>query len=353
MPGPNNVYKPKMAGFLIAAIALVMVVIVILVSTILILSAGGDGKATTAPDGVNTPLVSTSTTPEATDDPMTPTTPSVTTSPNDPNDDPNLVIPGAETLVMTRSQIGEGALVLIDTSHFYTKEGLVRHPSLTSATASTLGLGALSGNTGNYLLRQSSLYLELNAREAFSKMMADFAIASSSGEVQVRNAYYFDSSLTAVTDNNSRESVEHSTGCFVDLEINRGGKVYPLNHPSLKEEFYDWFIGNCWEYGFVHWRDTEKYSTFRYVGIAHAAALHKESSVAFETYLTALTAYKYDNRMKVTDSEGNEWWIYYVEAEDTAETIYVPVLGSPEHYQVSGDNVGGFIVAINSAQFAK
>lgn len=354
MPGPNNVYKPKMTGFLIASIALFMVVIVILIATFLILSAGGE-PAVSTPAGITdkAPIHAwdTTTTPTTTV-PVVPGTPPVTTAPQTP-DNPPIIIPGADSLEMDISKIGQGALVLIDKSHFYTREGLVRHTELNNTIATMLGLEWIKGSE-YYQKKITQQYLETNTAAAFTEMMKALYEVTGTGYVQIRNAYYYNASYTAVVDDDSLESAEHSTGCYVDLEINNNG-ITPLNHPTYKANYYDWLIENCWKYGFVHHRDVaNKYSTFRYVGIAHAAALHKDPGLSFDTYLTSLTAYKFDGtHRKVIDNEGNEWWIYYVKAEEGAQTVYVPVLGDPKHYQVSGDNKGGFIVAVNSAQFAK
>ena len=169
----------------------------------------------------------------------------------------------------------------------------------------------------------------------------------------VFTGYYYKADLTAITDQDSQEAVEHSTGCVVDLQIYDGG-ASPLNHPTYKDKYYDWLIENCWKYGFIHLRDVgNKYSSFRYVGIPHAAALHANSNLSFDAYLTSITAYTFENRKKVVDNEGNEWWIYYEEAEKGEEAVLVRVLGKSQYYQVSGDNKGGFIVAINSTQFGK
>lgn len=345
----NNVYKPKMTAFLVATIMLVLVVTVILLCTVLILSVGGKGAATTTPGTSWNPVYTTPSVTTNAPNPVVTTTPATNTTTKKPDVPPTPNIPGAETVMMDKSASGHGSLVLVDNNHFYTREGLIRHPSMNTSTASKLGFGALSGSTGYYKLRQGSLYLDLSARSAFNQMMADLA-STSSGDVQVRNAYYYNADLTAITDQDSLETVEHSTGLVVDLEINQDGKIYPLNHPSLKSTFYDWLVENCWKYGFIHLRDTAKYSTFRYVGIPHAAALHKDASMSLSTYLLAITAYNFDNKMKVTDANGSEWWIYYVKAE--ADTVAIPVLGDDSVYQISGDNQGGFVVAIDSSKFA-
>lgn len=351
MPGPNNVYKPKMAGFLIATIALVMVVIVILIATILIVAAGGDSSVTTAATDGNSPTHAWDTT-VTTPMPIIPATTPVTTAPDTPANPSEVIIPGADTLEMDVSKVGQGALVLIDKTHFYTREGLVARKEINATVASILGFSKISSSQ-SYKLSTTPLYLDSTTVEAFRDMMDDLYEVTGTGVVQIRNAYYYNADLNAVTDQDSLEAVEHSTGYVVDLEINDDG-LYALNHTNYKENYYNWLVENCWKYGFIHLRDTSKYSTFRYVGIAHAAALHNEPTLSFETYLTSLTAYEFDgDKKKVIDSNGNEWWIYYVKPEDGAQSVYVPVLGDPEHYQVSGDNKGGFIVAVNTAQFAK
>ena len=252
---------------------------------------------------------------------------------------------------MPVSKVGEGALILIDKSHFYTKDGLVARKDMNSTTAGILGFEWVRASE-YYKIPNNSLYLDAATLDAFNDMTADLYEVTGTGIIQIRNAYYYSADVTAITDQDSLESVEHSTGYVVDLEINNNG-ISPLTSNQYKEQYYTWLVENCWKYGFIHLRDTTKYSSFRYVGIAHAAALHKESGLSFETYLTSLTAYSFDSRKKVVDSEGNEWWIYYVKAEAGAQTVYVPVLGDSKHYQISGDNKGGFIVAVNSAQFAQ
>lgn len=368
MPGPNNVYKPKMTGFLIASIALVMVVIVILISTILILSAGGENApaaTTTAPIFYTTPPASGTNNPTGTQTPggdvnnppatnPPATNPGQTQPPQTNNGDAPDVNPSdVIALDLSVADIGKGSLVLIDKNHFYTRDGLVLKSAMNSTYASILGFKAVGSNHQHYNVPVNTMYLEANTLDAFTDMMADLYEVTGTGIIQIRNAYYYKADLTAITDENSQEAVEHSTGCVVDLQIYDNG-ASPLNHPTYKKNYYDWLMDNCWKYGFVHLRDVEnKYSTFRYVGIPHAAALHKDSNLSFETYLTSLTAYTFENRKKIVDNEGNEWWIYYEKAEKGAETVPVRVLGNEKYYQISGDNKGGFIVAINSTQFAK
>ena len=369
MPGPNNVYKPKMTGFLIAFIALIMVMIVILISTILILSADNENApaatttekifytvpTTTGNQTPNDQNPGNNQNPGDNQNPAGTTAPNPqqTTAPNTSGDTPSVNPSDVNVLSFTAAEIGQGPLVLIDKNHFYTRDGLVNKSEMTNTLASVLGFKAVGSNHQHFNVPRNDFYLEANTLDAFKKMMADLFDRTGDNFVQIRNAYYYNAALTAITDQDSLEAVEHSTGCVVDLQIYDGG-ASPLNHPTYKARFYDWLIENCWKYGFIHLRDVgNKYSTFRYVGIPHAAALHANSSLSFETYLTSLTAYTFENRKKVNDSEGNEWWIYYEEAEKGEEAVLVRVLGKSDYYIISGDNKGGFIVAINSTQFAK
>ncbi len=347
MPRSNNVYKPKMAGVLIAAIALLMTVIVIAISAILIMSLTSSDEAPETTTGAV--LQPWYTTPAPVTTPAPITTPPVVTQP--PPDTGDVPVPGATSVEMLASQAGQGALVLIDKNHFYTREGLVKRTEMNPTTAGILGMVHV-GISDYYKIPNTFLYLDADTKIAFDRMAAALMDVTGNRNLQIRNAYYYSPDLTAITTQDAQETVEHSTGCVVDLEINNNG-ISPLTSNQYKETYYNWLVENCWKYGFIHLRDTNKYSTFRYIGVAHAAALHNESSLSFENYLTSLTAYNFDNRKKVIDSDGNEWWIYYVKAEEGAETVYVTVLGDPAHYQISGDNKQGFIVAINSAQFAK
>lgn len=336
MASQSNVYRPKMTGILIAAILLVMVVLLVLISTILILFAGGSTPdATTAPQqGDVTPAWTT---------PAPITTTAVTTA----HEDPPAVIPGMNTIQVDTSKTNLGPLVLADELHLFRREGLVAYSELTAAKAEALGFAVLSSSS-HYSLRHASLYLDKTAKAAFEQM-AEALSGAVGSNLQVRNAYYYKADLTAVTNQDELEAVEHSTGLVLDLQVSVDGKIYAPTFPSQKA-YINWLTENSWKYGYIWVRDTTNYSTFRYVGIPHAAALQK-MSISLSDYLTQVTGYTFQNNLKVYDANGNEWWIYYVKA--TTAMVEITVVGNESNYLISGDNNGGFVVAIDTAVFAQ
>lgn len=343
MASGSNVYKPKLTGVLIAAILLVMVVIVILISTILILSKVGGSSTTTAPTPVRTPATTTTVSAPTTESPALTT--SILPDPTTPENPP--VVP-SDTFLISKSEIGSGNLVQIDDSHYYQREGLIAYKELNTITASALGFGALSSSSSDYSLSKGNLYLTYDALTAFEAMAADLAEEIGSA-LQVRNAYYYDASVTASNFKENLESVEHSTALYLDLQAFENSKVYPLDHPTYKATYHAWLTQNCWKYGYIHVRDTEKYSTFRYVGKAPAAAMEKNNWNLAE-FLQKMVAYNFENPLKVNDGDGHEWWLYYVLAD--ADEVQIPVLGDKSAYTISGDGSTGFVVAINSSVFA-
>lgn len=364
----NNVYKPKMTGFLIAAIALVLLVAALLTSTILILSFGsqkndqtdapkteattpGADPAATTPAATDDPAQTTPDTPDNPDTPDTPNTPDTPTVPTNPNRIPTKVSPDEVTVSFPESAVYEGSLLLIDEEHTYRKDAdlLISRSAMGKLSAAALkdtyNFSRITGASGNYSLAGSNFFINSDALYYFDEMLADYVSESGNKDVQIRNAYY------CTGDQSDIESVEHSTGYFLDLQIYRSNGTYPLNFESLKADYYNWFIKNCWKYGFIHVRNIEnKYSTFRFVGPAHAAAMNKYS-FNLTQYLSALSVYNAENPMKVTDGFGWEWWVFYVPVSGSEFTA-IDLIGNKDSYRVSGSNTDGFIAAINTSCFS-
>lgn len=360
----SNVYKPKMTGFLMGAVALALLVVILLAATVMILSnsasenepndppaqtttATPDDKpaATTPPVSTDDPAVTTP--PVSTDDPQVPQGP---VTPTNPNRVPTKVEATEATVPVLKDAIHEGSLLLFDDTHTYQKDPalLLSRTDMGKLSAdkllSTYGFELIRGNTGNYTVAGSNRFLNAEALYYFNEMMADYAKESSNTDVQVRNAYYYSS------DAGDAETMEHSTGYYIDLQIYRANGTYPFNYEPLKSEYYDWFVDNCWKYGFIHVRDTGSYSTFRFIGSAHAAYMNK-NGLNLTQYLAAVTVFSYEgDRLKVTDGFGWEWWVYYVKS--TADTTSIPVLGDENSYRISGNNTDGYVVAINTACFS-
>jgi len=65
-----------------------------------------------------------------------------------------------------------------------------------------------------------------------------------------------------------------------------------------------------------------------------------------EEYIERLKQYTYEGEhLTFTDDNGKNYELYYVPSDDGNETTYVPVPVSLK-YEVSGNNIDGFIVTV-------
>jgi D-alanyl-D-alanine carboxypeptidase len=124
---------------------------------------------------------------------------------------------------------------------------------------------------------------------------------------------------------------------------------------------YTWLYENAHKYGFIlrypegkEEVTGEQYNEgiFRYVGVAHATAMH-ELGMCYEEYLAALkSTYTVESPYQVICEDvetGDEmsYLIYYVAAA-TGDTTNVPVYAetAEDAIAISGNGTDGFVVAI-------
>ena len=337
MAQKSNVYSHKTTGIVIASVLLVMMVVLIVVSALLIVFAGRSSTENTKdPNEDKSPTVTTTAPPKVT-----------TTNNQKPATEPEVIKPSY--IEVDVAQIGSGTVIRMDATHLYTREGLVNYRELNADKAEKLGFSVIP-EAPEYSRTHYNLYLNKEANGAFQAMAKQLA-ADVGSSLQVRNAYYYKADLTAIATQDDLEAMEHSTGMVLDLQCYVNNSQYSLTHQSQKA-YYEWLRANAYKYGYIWVRDTNSYSTFRYVGIPHAAAMNK-LSVDLEGYFAALVSYTFQSNFKVSDARGNEWWIYYAKAEQGAETVKIAVVGDESNYVISGDNDSGLVIAINSTTFSQ
>ena len=334
-----NIYRPKIAGIVIASVLLVMMVLLIVVSTFFIVFADRFDKDPTPDANQGTPTIAVTTT----------KAPQQTTAPDKaPVTEPEIIKPSY--IEVDSALIGSGTVIRIDETHLYTREGLINYRDMTADKAEKLGFAVIPESI-NYSRNNYNLYLTKDACKAFEKMTDQLAEDVGSA-LHVRYAYYYQAGLESIENLDDLEAFEHSTGLMLDLQCYENGALYNLTHTKQKA-YYDWLLENCYKYGFIWVRDKGNvYSTFRYVGVPHAAAMHKMGVDTLTEYHEAIASYTFTGNFKVSDANGNEWWIYYAAAEEGANTVKIAVIGDESNYQISGTNDGGLIVAINSTSFA-
>ncbi len=251
---------------------------------------------------------------------------------------------------VNNGEIYRGPLLQIDGENPYTRPS---EELISSSEMEALGSGAVlstynfvnvaARSDGNFKTSGRLMYLDENAANAFCEMMKQYVAETGIKCIQLRNAY---SETVSPTD-------PRLAGLSVNLNI-LDGATYPLKtlyKPYNSSNYYNWFINNCHKYGYIHTGDASfsngtGYSTFRYVGEPHSTYMKNNNIYSYQDYLALIKTKTPTDRLVTSDASGNEWWIYYVSAKD-GDTTSVPVFGSK--YKIYGDNVGGFIVSVDTS----
>ena len=143
---------------------------------------------------------------------------------------------------------------------------------------------------------------------------------------------------------------EHETGYAMDFSLFEDG--ISADYDGTGE--YDWINQNCAHYGFILRYPENKtdlteirYESwhYRYVGQPHAYYM-QQNDLCLEEYIETLKDYSVDNPLEITNWDGKVYQVYYVPAE-ASDSTYVMVPPDQE-YTVSGNNVDGFIITVDT-----
>lgn len=214
----------------------------------------------------------------------------------------------------------------------------------------------LEETSGDYIVRDYSVYLDPVAMEAFNEMMADFLAQGGSRTINVVAGYrtaeqqqhLFDQSAERNGLEHAEKYVaqpggsEHHTGLVVDLSIHHSNGT-SADYDGTGE--YAWINENCQEYGWVVRYDQAKAELtgiydepwhFRYVGTPHAAEM-VEQGMCMEEYIDFLKQYTFEGEHLTIDCGEGKYEVWYAQGTE----VYLPTEGE---YAVSGNNVDGVIV---------
>ena len=194
--------------------------------------------------------------------------------------------------------------------------------------------------------------LDSEALAAFNRMMDDFYAATNNPYALVSDAYrsFADQEGKSIPAGYS----DHHTGYLVSIKFYDDTGIYTSENPKYADA-YAWLNTHAAEYGFVMRYPASKtlvtsvsdytYS-YRYVGLAHATYM-SANNLCLEEYVALLrNSYVFGGEhLKITDSKGTNYEVYYIPAAtDTETAIYVPA--SSGGFEISGDNEAGFIVTV-------
>ena len=148
-----------------------------------------------------------------------------------------------------------------------------------------------------------------------------------------------------------------------DLDFRTGKTLavgtYPETGSSnyyIPEEIYSWLDQHSAEYGFIlrypEGKDeyfdstitSHRTATYRYVGIAPALYI-KEHNMCLEEFLETIKGYAVDN-MIIVKNGGAQYGMYYVPVNNGSPQTSFSVPADDFGYEISGNNMDGFIVTI-------
>ena len=144
---------------------------------------------------------------------------------------------------------------------------------------------------------------------------------------------------------------EHETGLAFDFSETE-------NYDYTGKGDFEWLNANCFKYGFIvrYTAAKEKLTKiqdepwhFRYVGIPHAYYMDSKD-LCLEEYIDLIREHPYDGQhLEFSDNNGNDYEVYFVASDDGSEKTNVPV-PTGTRYEISGNNVDGFIVTVYKGQ---
>ena len=252
-----------------------------------------------------------------------------------------------ENKVFAKNEIYTGDLILIDSSHPYRN---TTAPTLRDIYSSRNKFEKASSSTGyaySYYPAGKTEMLATETIEALNQLADEFYRQKGNNDLYVHagEAYVAGS------------GDEHATGYAFDLSVYTIDHIhYELNDSRASADF-KWVESNYYKYGFIRRYPEAKSSVtgvsddpyhFRYVGIAHAYYMFK-NNLCLEEYLELLrTRHAFrgagEDNLVFTADDGCRYEVYYVAAE--GDMIQVPILSENASFEVSGDNMGGFVVTI-------
>lgn len=242
--------------------------------------------------------------------------------------------------------IHEGTLILVNKTNEYVFPAVDTH-------LADMRSSRTQNSSGDYSYQcDYNKRLDIMSLAAFNKMMDAFFAATDNPYALVSDAYrsYSDQEGKSIPAGHS----DHHTGYLVSIKFYDDTGIYTSEHPKYADA-YAWLDSHAAQYGFVmryppnktHITGVSDYTySYRYVGPAHAAYM-SANNLCLEEYVELLkTSYQFGSEhLKITDSSGVNYEVYYVPATDGAETeINVPV--SSGGFEISGDNEAGFIVTV-------
>ena len=198
----------------------------------------------------------------------------------------------------------------------------------------------------NYQLANANLLIKEDAFPYLEALMNAFTEATGETYIQLVNGYVF-------SDANSLQS-PFVTGYSIAINIYDGKATYPLHTQKVtaggvEMTALEWFRQNAAQYGFIYTglsgQESTALATFRFVGLPHAQLMENHNIENLDHYANFVRMT--NGTLQIKDADGVTWSVIYCPAETVLSTTSIR-LPAGAVYTVSGDNIGGFIVAYHT-----
>ncbi|MDE5764806.1 MAG: M15 family metallopeptidase [Ruminococcus sp.] len=269
--------------------------------------------------------------------------------------DPNKII-FTSAVVDTRSKF-DGELILVNNDHEYYE----------NENADLVSIMEMNDETDRHMFTAVDYTYKIrrSVYEPMAQMIEDFYEKYYNDTLIIYGSYrtkdfqeeLYNNFINSSNDDSEEAPIvapagfsEHETGYAFDFSET-------VNYDYQGDGDFQWLNENCYKYGFIiryteDKKDITKYRSepwhFRYVGVPHATYMTKQN-ICFEEYIDLLkNNYEYSGEhLFVTDDDGKNYEIFYYASDDGSDVTSVPV-PSGYKYDISGNNVDGFIVTVHT-----
>ena len=225
--------------------------------------------------------------------------------------------------------------------------------------------------TKSYKVTSGSVFLRMEMINALNDMMDAFYAKTENRNIMVNSGFrnakqqqeVYDSKLQLNGAEYAEKYVqkpgysEHHTGYAMDLAVYDEGDLEVEGDEAMwtfdgKNEYF-WVDQNCDQYGFVLRYSASKEDVTRiayeswhylYVGIGNALTM-TNMGLSLEEYVNFIKDYSYNGtRYYITADNGDIYCTYYVKSNGQ-DGQKIPIPKTARSYQISGNNIDGFIIA--------
>ena len=277
----------------------------------------------------------------------------------EPTEEPIAADPDAlffESVEIPNTESHNGTLILVNASTpcVSNENGLV-----------SLYEKKLDADSHSFSVRDADLQIQEEFASALISMLDAFNAETGDDNLLINTGYrsaeeqkeLYDKELEATGESTSDRVAqpgfsEFQTGFCADFSVYDSGDYDGSG-------IYEWIDQHCAEYGIVLRYPSGKEDAtefryqpwhYRYVGKPHALFM-AQNDLVLEEYLQYMqAAHPYDGEhLRITDSDGKIYEVYYYAADEGADSTLVPV-PSGQAYTISGTNTGGFIVTFDTGE---